>query len=195
MKYLIIVLSAFALCVSNTWAQEEPPEIDETEETDDPTVEEPVAEETLVINSSEQMRVARLAEASGKTTDEIFALRNGSALASTEDDETAVEAGKVRGWGQVAHMLGLHPGILGHGTGDKFMPDLPDIDDDAMEAVQMARERAVDRKTARKELKTEAKMNRRDSKAVSKRAKAAKKDKPAKPDKADKSRKPDKAAK
>ena len=52
---------------------------------------------------SQHAKVARLAQASGKTTDEILKMR-------LEDK---------MGWGKIAKTLGVHPSALGKGGGDR----------------------------------------------------------------------------
>ena len=135
-------------------------------------MDDPEPDEPSDANLSQQKRISRLAEASGMTEAEISALRNDG----NPDDP---EGDKKSGWGTIAKMLGLHPGVLGHGTGYKFMPDLPEMDEDATDAARTARERIMDRKAERREAKVEAKQSRRDLKAV-KRGKTH--GKPAKPE-------------
>ncbi len=172
MKKSLIIMIGMLVFAYSMYAQEEPTE---PAETADPTVEEP-----LTANASEQERISRLAEASGMTEAEISDMRNGVAVEGTE-----TEGVKKTGWGRIAQMLGLHPGVLGHGTGEKFMPELPEADRDAMDAAVTARERAMERKAERHEVKTEAKQSRRDRKAEKVRGKpdkdpkAVKKEKPA----------------
>ena len=143
--------------------------------TDDPT--EPVdgvegedVDVAVELNVSEALRVSRLAQASGMTEDEVRALREGETTLDGSEP-----TGRTVGWGKLVKSMGFHPGILGHGTGDKFMPpppepevpdasdeleaaealgdelpELPEIDEDAVEVIKSARERAMDRKTERK---------------------------------------------
>lgn len=224
MKYLGIAIVMCMLFAATTRAQEPipaPPEAPETPETGEtgeaPETADETGTETEVapLNQSEQEKVSRLAAASGKSEAEILALRNGTPLPPPES--VGPEAGeppipedgeppaleKKMGWGQVAHELGLHPGILGHGTGDKFMPpELPEIDAAAMAAVTTARERAMERKAVRQETHAIAKQSHRDAKTDRTRGpSAAQKDrvekasKPEKPGKPEKVAKPEKAAK
>ena len=93
-------------------------------------VEEPVGTGDMVVepvlNENQQLRVQRLSEASGVSEDEILQMRmrtpvpDDPTLTETETTETVGPQG--RGWGLIAQLLGLHPGILGNGTGDKFLP-------------------------------------------------------------------------
>jgi hypothetical protein len=180
MRCLTMVTVVCVLFATGSWAQEEIPETPEAVETDE------IGEETEepTFNVSEQQKISRLAAASGKTEAEIIALRNGTAPPPPEPGEApeggeppesvegieavedeAIEAGKRMGWGQVAHALGLHPGILGHGTGDKFMPELPEIDPDAMAAVTTARETAMERKAERWQTGATAQQSHRDARA------------------------------
>ena len=140
--------------------------------------------------------MAVIAEASGKTESEILALRYGTPRSVSEGVEGEdAEAGKKMGWGQISHELGLHPGVLGNGTGDKFMPELPEIDTEAMDAVKTARERTMGRKAERRQARATAQLDRSGAKAEKTSGRSAmSKDRPGKVAKPDRGSRPDKVA-
>lgn len=79
--------------------------VDETDETDG------------TLNETQQEKAQRLSDASGVSVDDILGMRNGTYV-----PPEGTEGPNGRGWGVIAKHLGLHPGILGKGTGDKFVP-------------------------------------------------------------------------
>lgn len=96
---------------------------DETDDTSDDTSElgtDGTEDAEVPKNETEQEKAQRLSDASGVSVDDILSMRNGTYV-PPEGGETT-EGPNGRGWGNIAKYLGLHPGILGKGTGDKFMP-------------------------------------------------------------------------
>lgn len=90
-------------------------------------VEEPVDGKVVVLNATQQDKVTRLSEASGVAEEEILLLRAKRTRVEVDPDTEPVEgeeadAPKGRGWGVIAKWLGLHPGTVGKGTGEKFYP-------------------------------------------------------------------------
>jgi hypothetical protein len=194
MRTLMVVTTASLFFAGAVVGQEEfdggveAPEIIEAEDTGEGEG------EVVYANDAEAERVSRLALASGGSEADILALREGGELAPSDEfefgapppDATVTEG---MGWGQVCHELGLHPGILGHGTGDKFMPELPEIDGDALGAVRTARERAMERKAERREARVLAQDSRRWAKAEKLRGASA--GKGGKPDEVERGGKPE----
>jgi hypothetical protein len=126
-----------------------------------------------------------------------------------EKPDPVEEQPQGRGWGVIAKFLGLHPGVLGKGTGDKFypepdpneLPDLPEVTADAEDTVKNALARTRFRTAKQKRKQAHAVAKQEKGRKNAEKIKAAKvkkgknsfKDKAAnnKPDKTNKS-KPDK---
>lgn len=210
---------------------------------EDPVVpEEPVPDETEVpepddpeeltdaptLNAAQTRKAEKLSEASGVPVEDILRLRSGAGIEQPDTDdqdapedaepELRTDAPKGRGWGVIARWLGLHPGTLGNGNGDKFMPEpeeevddeelpgLPDVTPEADRAVTKARvrTRAGKPKKERKELKlAEKTAHKKDqvsrgkdkSRDAAERRNSAEKAKREKPDRPAKPEKPDKPGK
>ncbi len=105
----------------------------QTEEPGDP--QEPITDPvptTPTLNPTQMRRAEILATASGLSVEEIIQMRTATTtpVPSTPEDpavpiegsEPTTGTSQGRGWGVICKQLGLHPGILGNGTGDKFMP-------------------------------------------------------------------------
>ncbi|NQT92346.1 MAG: hypothetical protein HQ559_06265 [Lentisphaerae bacterium] len=88
----------------------------------DPTEPDPTElppEDPLVLqNDAQTDKATRLSEASGLSEQEIIQLRLGTP--ASEGPDGPIEGTGGTGWGAMCKMLGLHPGILGGGKGNKF---------------------------------------------------------------------------
>ena len=104
----------------------------ETEDTED-------TEGTL--NETQQEKAQRLSDASGVSVDDILSMRNGTYVPAE-----GTEGPNGRGWGNIAKYLGLHPGVLGKGTGDKFMPSDDETGDSLLSKRQSKRDSRLNRK-------------------------------------------------
>jgi hypothetical protein len=76
------------------------------------------------LNDSEALRIARLAEATEVSAEEIRALREGGETIPEDDFEYGAPppepvATEGMGWGDVAKALGVHPSELGHRKGGR----------------------------------------------------------------------------
>lgn len=95
-----------------------------SEEPEVPVITEPIVPDPAQLNTTQMEKVRRLSEASGVSEDEILEMRQGTRTDSdlTETGEPDSDTPRGRGWGVIAKWLGLHPGVLGQGTGEKFYP-------------------------------------------------------------------------
>ena len=155
MKRTIVYLLAGALALAPVWvsAQTEPPPVEPEPVDDGTTTPTDPAVQTPALNATQMEKVQRLSEASGVSEEEIMNLRMGTVPATTPETVPTVPLdGAVvtepppqgHGWGVIARWLGLHPGVLGQGTGDKFypkdgegaatLPELPELTPEALNA-------------------------------------------------------------
>jgi hypothetical protein len=93
-----------------------PPQDEETPDGQPPATAEPPL---TLQNEEQQDKATRLHEASGVPEEEIVRMRLGETPVPTvgEQDEDRPQG---RGWGVICRWLGIHPGTLGGGRGNKF---------------------------------------------------------------------------
>lgn len=152
MKHTKLSVIGVSLCIAMLMSSALAAAADDASDEPEPT--EP-AEPTVPVNETQADKAARLSEASGETIEKILEMRSGSMTGDTVPDEPDTDEPDTgepdtdepdlpqgRGWGVIAKFLGLHPGILGKGTGEKFYPaEDSDSGADDEDGIVAARER------------------------------------------------------
>lgn len=179
MKHSKLSVIGVSLCIAmlTSWAL-----VAAADDASDGTEPADPTEPTVPVNEAQADKAARLSEASGETVERILEMRSGSTPDDTEPDEPDTgepdtddpELPQGRGWGVIARFLGLHPGILGKGTGEKFYPaEDPDNGADDEDGIVAARERVRGNRLFNEDEEIESADQESSQKGLSKRSEVA----------------------